>query len=156
MSDELKEVLCRVCQRNKMQISVKSNSGVCLECVSGGVLVLPPEGLKPIKKAHAKRVASKPIQAAKQRLVPFGALSAWVKAELATGKGTKEVLHAAIAKWPEHGAKKLRSTVYATKNRMKGKTEVKPDNEPIQPVVSQASQAANPVGAVEVKAESSI
>ena len=159
MSDELKEVICRVCQRNKMQISVKSTSGVCLECVSGGALVVPPESLKPIRKPRAKRgTVVKPVRTARKLLLPFGSLAAWVKAALVGGKGTKEILHAARAKWPEYDPKKLRSTVYTTKSRMRVKTEgVKISNEQgIQPSVPEAPKEENPVGVAEAKPEPSV
>ena len=151
MSDDTKEVVCRVCQVNKVRISSKGTSGVCLICVSGGALVVPVGGLKQAKKPRIKRVtALSPKREVIPRTVPFGALAVWVREELAKGKNTKEIFSKAKLKWPEYEPSKLRSTVHTTKSRMKGK-EGQSVNGNIQSSVPTEAQAANPVGAVEAK-----
>src|SRR5437016_6121714 len=108
-----KEVVCRICQKNRVKISSKGTSGVCLECVSGGAFVTPSVALKPPKKPRAKRGTAVKIQRTpRKNLLPWGELTAWVKGELMAGKATKDIYHAAMAKYPSYSPKALRSSVY--------------------------------------------
>ena len=151
--DDMKEVVCRVCQVNKVKISAKGTSGVCLECVSGGALVVPLGGLQLPKKVRAKRGSVvRPERKPRNQLLAWGEVSAWVRSELKAGKGTKDIYHVAMTKWPDYDKKKLRSSVYTTKNRLN--KEVK--REPVSAEVLQPTQAQATVGPVENSTKPSV